>query len=357
MLGRGIDRFLPHPSSPALHERYVRNTIQYVELAEARSGSLSIPVPFSYVWGDALKEFDTFKPDVKLINLETSITTSNTYAIGKGIHYRMHPDNISCLTAAKIDCCALANNHVLDWGRSGLLETLSTLKRGSIQFAGAGHNIREAEAPAEIVIGDHQRLLVFSYGSESSGVPPSWRATATKPGIAVINDYSDRTVRTIQDSIETYKQPGDIAVISIHWGGNWGYEIPEARIRFARKLIRDARVDLIHGHSCHHVQGCEVYQNKLILYGCGDFIDDYEGIGGYQRYRADVGLMYFASLDVATGKLLTLQMVPTQINRFKVNRAQELESAWLQKTLNREGHAFGTRVELAANKTLELRWT
>lgn len=65
-------------------------------------------------------------PDFRIINLETSITTSEDWA-PKDIHYRMHPANIPCLTVAKVDCCVLANNHVLDWGRSGLVETLETL--------------------------------------------------------------------------------------------------------------------------------------------------------------------------------------------------------------------------------------
>lgn len=356
MLGRGIDRILPHPSLSGLHEGYVKNTRGYVELAEAKSGKIPMPVSYSYVWGEALKAFDTFKPDIKLINLETSITTSENFERGKGIHYRMHPDNIACLRAAQIDCCALANNHVLDWRKAGLIETLETLKKSSVRFAGAGHTIREAEAPAVFPIGDRHRLLVFSYGSQSSGIPVSWSATKSEPGIALLPDYSDLALQQVRDNIQDYKQPGDVVVVSIHWGGNWGYTIPNARIQFAHKLVSDADVDLIHGHSCHHVQGCEVYRNKLILYGCGDFLDDYEGIDGYEVYRGDLGLMYFASVNITTGDLVKLQMVPTRINRFKVNDASDLDLSWLKNTLNREGRTFGTRVELMPDNVLELKW-
>ena len=356
MLGRGIDRILPHPSDPVLHEPYVRNTIEYVKLAEASSGSIPKPVSWTYIWGDALTEFDRFHPHVKLINLETGITTCEDYERGKGIHYRMHPHNIACLTAAGIDCCALANNHVLDWGQSGLIETLDTLKQASTQYAGAGRTSREAEAPAVFSLGDRHRLLVFAYGGKTSGIPNRWAATPHQPGVNLLTDYSQQTVSHIHNTIQRFRQPGDRVVISIHWGSNWGFSIPQDRIQFAHQLIDDADVDLIHGHSSHHVQGIEVYRHKLILYGCGDFLDDYEGIEGYEIFRDDLGLMYCAGLNLSTGDLDRLQMVPTKVQRLRVNRASRTEVAWLMHTLNREGKGFGTRVKLMPDNTLKLAW-
>lgn len=82
---------------------------------------------FEYVWGASLAELDRAAPHVRVVNLETSVTKSDAYWRGKGIHYRMHPDNTRCLVVAGVDCCVLANNHVLDWGYSGLEETLETL--------------------------------------------------------------------------------------------------------------------------------------------------------------------------------------------------------------------------------------
>jgi len=71
----------------------------------------------------------------------------------------------------------------------------------------------------------------------------------------------------------------DLVVVSIHWGSNWGYGVHGDQVRFARRLI-DGGVDAIHGHSSHHPRPAEVYRGKLVLYGCGDCIDDYEGISG-----------------------------------------------------------------------------
>jgi poly-gamma-glutamate capsule biosynthesis protein CapA/YwtB (metallophosphatase superfamily) len=69
-------------------------------------------------------------------------------------------------------------------------------------------------------------------------------------------------------------------------------------------LINEAGVDIVHGHSSHHPKGIEVYKNRPILYGCGDFLNDYEGISGYQEYRDDLTLMYFPRMDAASGKLV-----------------------------------------------------
>ena len=131
MTGRGIDQVLAHPSDPLIHESYLKSARGYVKLAEAANGPIRQPVSFGYIWGDALAELNRAAPDVRLINLETSITASNHYWKGKGIHYRMNPQNIAGLTAADIDVCALANNHVLDWGYAGLRDTLESLQRAS----------------------------------------------------------------------------------------------------------------------------------------------------------------------------------------------------------------------------------
>ena len=268
----------------------------------------------------------------------------------------MNPENITCLTAAKIDYCSLANNHVLDWGYSGLIETIETLDKVNVKSAGAGSTLQEAEIPAVMEIKGKGRVLVFSYGVTTSGIPFSWAASDKKPGVNLLKDLSDKTVNSIKEKVEEIEQQGDIIVISIHWGGNWGYEVAPAQVKFAHQLIDEAGIDVIHGHSSHHVKGIEVYKDKLIIYGSGDFLNDYEGISGYESFRDDLGLMYFASVEPSSGKLLRLQMTPTQIKHFKVNRASAFDAQWLRDILNREGKKFGTRVKLNKDNTLTLQW-
>lgn len=356
MTGRGIDQILPHPGNPLIHEPYMKNAGGYVEIAERTNGPIQQPVSFSYIWGDALQELEKVAPDVRLINLETSITKSSDYWKGKDVHYRMHPENIPCIKAAKIDYCSLANNHVLDWGYAGLTETLETLKKANIKSAGAGQNLQEAESPAVIDVKGKGRVIVFSYGVQTSGMPPGWAATKDRPGVNLLKALSDKTVKQIKERVLRVKKQGDIVVTSIHWGSNWGYNVSPEETEFAYRLIDEAGVDVIHGHSSHHAKGVEVYKEKLIVYGCGDFLNDYEGIGGYEGFRDDLALMYFVSVDPSTGKLIHARMTPMQIKNFKLNRASMADALWLRDTLNREGKKIGTRVELSKDNTLILRW-
>lgn len=354
MTGRGIDQLLPHPNDPQLYEPYVRNAKRYIELGENINGVISKPVNFDYIWGDALAELEKATPDARIINLETSVTASNDFWADKGIHYRMHPNNVACLTSAKIDCCVLANNHVLDWGYNGLMDTLNTLQKVAICATGAGANLQEAQSPAILDVPSKGRILVISCGTSTSGIPDEWAAMAGRAGVYLLADLSHKTVAQIATSVQQSKRPGDVVIVSIHWGGNWGYHIPQEHIDFAHRLIDSAGVDILHGHSSHHPIGLEVYQEKLILYGCGDFLNDYEGIGGNERYRSDLTLMYFVHIAPATGKLVGLDMVPMQIKRFRLNRVSEEDARWLQRTLDEHSHQLNCRIELTSDQILRV---
>jgi len=251
MTGRGIDQILAHPGDPQLFEPYVRNAGEYVALAEAAHGRVPRKASDAYVWGEALTELDRRRPDVRIGNLETSITRRGAPWPGKGIHYRMHPANAGCLTVARFDVCTLANNHVLDFGVDGLLDTLDVLAAQGIGTAGAGRDEDGASAPAVVPLQPGSRLLVFAFGMPSSGVPVEWDASRHRPGIALVTDLSRETAARIGDRIRRTKRSQDVALVSVHWGDNWGYEVPDAHRRFAHWLV-DEGAALVHGHSSHH---------------------------------------------------------------------------------------------------------
>jgi poly-gamma-glutamate synthesis protein (capsule biosynthesis protein) len=354
MTGRGVDQVLPHPGDPRIQEPHIRNAEQYVQLAEQASGRIPRPVDFPYIWGDALQELATRRPDARIVNFETTITRSDDYWKGKGIHYRMHPDNVPCVTAASVDCCVLANNHVLDYRYEGLRETLDTLKTAGVRIAGAGRNRAEARAPAVIEVPSKGRVIVFGFGTETSGILPSWGATEDRPGVNLLTDLSDDTIDRIDDLVRSIKRPRDIVVASLHWGSNWGFAVPGEHVRFAHGLIR-AGVDIVHGHSSHHVRPIEIFEQRLILYGCGDLLDDYEGIPGYEEFRDDLALMFFPTVDLLTGRLLELYLTPMQIRNFRLNRASRADATWLRDTINRESRRFDCQVKLREDDRLELR--
>ncbi|MGE2722147.1 CapA family protein [Mycolicibacterium celeriflavum] len=353
MTGRGVDQILPHPGGPELRESVVSDARTYVRLAERAGGRIPAPVDFGWPWGEALGVLDELEPDVRLINLETSVTTSSEFAPGKAVHYRMHPDNLGCLNAVGPDVCALANNHVLDFGRRGLIETLRELSASGIRCAGAGLESDDAHRPARVPLSGGGHAVIASVGSPSSGIPRSWAAASGRPGVALLDDLSDATATTIAGRLVSDKRPGDVAIVSVHWGTNWGYDVGAGQIRFAHRLIDDG-VDVVHGHSSHHPRPIEVYRGKLILYGCGDTVDDYEGIAGYEAFRHELRLLYFASIERLGGCLTELKMVPMRMRRMRMEKATAQDAEWLRATAEKMSEPFGTRIDMAADGALTL---
>src|SRR6266699_715085 len=355
MTGRGIDQALPHSSNPILYEPCIRDAREYVDLAEKANGPIPRPVSFDYIWGDLLPELERAEVDLRIVNLETAITSAETAWPDKGIHYRMHPRNIACLSAARISACALANNHVLDWGYDGLVETVRILDAAYIEHAGAGHDAEEAMRPAVLDTAANGRVLFFSFGSTTSGIPHEWKATSISPGVNLLDDLSEATAARLCDQMRSYQQPDDLVVASLHWGSNWGYEIPREQIVFAHRLIEEG-VAIVHGHSSHHVKAIEVFRGRLVLYGCGDFLTDYEGISGYETFRGDLALMYLVELDSDSGELIAARLVPMRMRRFQLQRALAADARWLCDLLDKLGAKFNTRVKLQNDNSLELEW-
>jgi len=347
MTGRGMDQILPAPGDPRLWEQHAASARDYVALAEAASGPVPQPADWSWPWGDALEVLDELAPDLRIVNLETSITSSDDAQPAKAVLYRMHPGNVSCLTVASLDACTLANNHVMDFGVGGLEETLEVLARAGLGPVGAGRDEQQAWRPVVLTAGG-QRVVIWSVGSASSGVPHSWAAGPERAGVAFLDEHSDADA--FCERVRRVKQPGDIAVVSVHWGSNWGYRVPSAQVHFAHRLI-DSGVDVVHGHSSHHPRPIEVYRDRLVLYGCGDLINDYEGIGGHERFRSDLRLLYLARLDPA-GALDELQMVPLQSRQMRLRNATEQDVSWLHRVLRKASSRFGSRIDLAPNASL-----
>ena len=355
MTGRGIDQALPHSVSPILYEPYVRDAREYVAFAEKANGPIPRPLSFDYIWGDALCELERAEVDLRVANLETAVTSAETPWPEKGIHYRMHPQNIGCLRSAKISACALANNHLLDWGYDGLSETLKTLGTAGIAHAGAGNDSEEAMQPAVLNTAGNGRLLLFSFGSRSSGIPQDWKATGISPGVNLLDDLSEATAARVAHQMRAHQRTGDLIVASIHWGSNWGYEIPRDQITFAHRLIEEG-IAIVDGHSSHHVKAIEIFKERLILYGCGDFLTDYEGISGYEMFRGDLALMYLIELDSSSGELIAARLVPMRMQRFRLERASAGDAEWLCNLLNQLGAQFATQTHLEGDDSLTLHW-
>lgn len=349
MMGRGIDQIMVHPGDSVLYEQWARSAVHYVDLAEQRNGPIPRAVEPEYVWGDALEVLADAGVAARIINLETAVTDRGEPWPGKGIHYRMHPANLNAIVAAEVDCCVLANNHVLDWSYAGLAQTLDSTRQAELGTVGAGSDLDSATNPGMIDLASGSRIVVVAVGMRSSGIPASWAAGENHPGVAFANAPSDHAADAVADSVATVVEPGDLVIASIHWGPNWGYDIPGAHRRFAHRLVDKGGVHIIHGHSSHHPLGVEVYHGRLILYGCGDLINDYEGIQGHEEYRPHLGIVYLASVEPASGTLDALQLIPMRLRRFRLEHAPAGDVRWLAETLDSVSRRMGVGVETAGD--------
>ena len=337
MLGRGIDQRMPQHCDPAPEER--------------RCGPASQPFAASSPWGDALAWMEGYAAEHRIVNLETAITTASVGWPGKAVHFRTHPANVATLKAGAIDACTLANNHSLDYGYNGLSDTLRSLRQAGIATAGAGHAPHQAQAPAVMPMAGGGRVLLFAWAFTSSGVPPEWATRGNRPGIALLSGIDGGTVKWLARCIQRQRQPGDRVVVSLHWGGNWVPVIPEQHRWLARHLIDSAQVDVVYGHSSHHPLPQELYRGRLILYGCGDLLNDYEGLPPHAPWRSDLVCLYGLELDRHSGQLLSLELQPFTIHGLQLRPIAEadrtllehqmaLESLTPQWRCHRQGHGW-----------------
>lgn len=311
MLGRLIDQLFPTHVQEPIEAAHIANFVR--RNPELKSYSFQSP------WGNARPLF--LSSDLNLINLETSATTFSGKWPDKVFNYRMHPDNIASLKDAKIDYASCANNHSLDFCEAGLFETVKALKSAGIAFAGAGETREEATRPAVLELprkaeepsstAKSHEIHVYS----ASDHPHDWGRV---PSFHLI-DYSHETRSRLKSLLDSTNRPSHaLKIFSVHWGPNYSWQ-PSSNIRsLAHFLVDECGVNIIHGHSSHHVQGVEVYKHALIIYGCGDFVDDY-AIDG--EYRNDLSAIWRVHVEeTEDGKKLhpkMLEVFPTRIKRFQ----------------------------------------
>ena len=297
-----------------------------------------------YLWSKAQVPLAK-PPDLCLLNLETAVTRSiknPDIPLVKGINYHMHVDNFeSIFKGFPVDTphivVTLANNHGLDYGRQAFdQETLPLLTQSTspVRVVGCGHNFGEAARPVVVDTKANDRVEVFAFAAGCSGTPYDWWATDQRSGIVglpAIRKWEDvdEALYIIQRSLQLAPSSDarPLRIISIHWGPNWAMRGSEdkaqleARQQLAHRLIDECGVDLIYGHSSHHIRGIEVYHNRLILYGAGDIINDYEGFenSGEEKYNR-MGAVFVADFDPTTGEWQELYVVPMLMNQLRLER-------------------------------------
>jgi poly-gamma-glutamate capsule biosynthesis protein CapA/YwtB (metallophosphatase superfamily) len=290
------------------------------------------------VWGDVLPHLA--QADLRIVNLECALTTNlqQWTRTEKMFHFRADPEAVRVLQGARIDACALANNHILDYQEQGLLDTLRVLDASGIRHAGAGVNAEEAAVPAIIAVQGASpcRVALLSFTDNE----PDFAATAKHPGTNYLEiSLDEATLTRIANNIAQARAQGaDLVVFSNHWGANF-VERPSAEFRsFARRVI-ELGADIYHGHSAHICQGIEIYQGKTILYDTGNFIDDY---AIHPLLRNDRSCLF--KLMFEHGKLLRIELLPVSLNVARVALARGKELDAICARMEMLCAEFGTRL-------------
>ncbi len=234
-------------------------------------------------------EFNNYS--IVFANLEVPITYRGIVHPTKPYTFRLHPDNASHLRSMKLNVLSVANNHILDYGRDGMFDTLTFISGWGIKYSGAGKDLKEARTPA-IINSNGTNVLFLSYCERP---PADFYATESTPGTSPLK------LSSIIEDIEKYKTGENLVFISLHWGIEHN-DFPEKyQINLAHSII-DAGADGIIGHHPHVPQGIEIYNNKPILYSLGNAI-----VGFYNpNYTNNI----MTSLHYRNNKIQNIKIIP-----------------------------------------------
>lgn len=265
--------------------------------------------------------------DLFVLNLECCISERGTRwpDPSKPFFFRAPPAATKVLTRLGVDCVTLANNHALDYGPRGLLDTFEHLRSAGIAWAGAGATRDEARAPV-VLEANGLRLGVLG----CSDHPVDFAAEEGTPGIAYANLH--RGLDWLPAAIDALDV--DVVLVTPHWGPNM-IPRPLRYVRHAGAALRDAGATLIAGHSAHVFHGVQ----PPILYDLGDFIDDY---AVDSVLRNDLGLLFLVTLDERG--LIRVEGVPLKLAYCHTRLAHGQEAAWIRRRFRAACAELGTEV-------------
>ncbi|RYY26907.1 MAG: CapA family protein [Sphingomonadales bacterium] len=219
------------------------------------------------------------RADYTIVNLETPLTDMPRSPLadsGKDYLHWSHVDKAPArLAAYGVDAAGLANNHTLDFGQQGLLDTFASLNRYGITAFGAGRDADEAAAPLVRVlrVGNREVTIgvIASFERRASYVKHGFYAGADTPG----TNPTDTQAIAAQVKELRRRNPGILILSYAHWGSNYAWRSADQQTA-ARAMI-DAGVDVVVGHHGHMLQEVERYRDKWIIYGLGNFMFNANG--------------------------------------------------------------------------------
>jgi poly-gamma-glutamate capsule biosynthesis protein CapA/YwtB (metallophosphatase superfamily) len=278
--------------------------------------------------------------DLFVLNLECCISERGDPwpDPSKPFFFRAPPRAVELLVHLGVDCVTLANNHALDFGVTGLLDTLAYLADASIAAVGAGASLDEARAPV-VLEADGARLAVVA----ATDHPRAYAASAERPGVAFTEVTSGTVAPWLHEAVAA--ADADAVLVTIHWGPNM-VPAPLPYVRAAAAAVRDAGAGLVAGHSAHVFHGA----GDGILYDLGDFLDDY---AVDPALRNDLGLLF--NVKLVDGRPVRLEALPLRLDYCHTGRAEGEDAAWVRERFRAASLALGTEV-LGEEGRLVVEW-
>ncbi len=271
--------------------------------------------------GYAFRDFSLLKTaDIAMLNLECPVTLRGS-KIPKPFNFRMKPGFLHALPDAGVTLVNIANNHIFDYGREGLFDTISYLDSVGLKHVGAGRNAAEAYRP---VVLSRRGIRIGFLGFYGGGEAPA--AGSRSPGVAR-RDLA-RAVESIRllrslDSV-------DVVIVNLHWGTELATAPDPGQREFAHRLI-DAGADAVIGHHPHVLQGIERYGKGVIVYSLGNFL-----FGGNERSTYTTGLFEMRITRRATG----YRFLPVQVRNWRLSALSGTDSAAVLTNMSRLSSRF-----------------
>jgi hypothetical protein len=246
--------------------------------------------------------------DLFLVNLECPFTEGGE-KLPKNFNFRARPEFVNTLLAGSVDVVSLANNHLMDYGPQGLVDTLMTLEQARIPYFGAGRNMAEARRPAFLTVGGVRFAFIgyFFLGNRNIE-PPQVYATDTTPGVA--GHFSDVDVmeRMLREDIIAAKAKADVVLPFFHWGRESTYDPQPYQVRLTRAAI-DAGAAGVLGSHPHVLQAMELHQGAPAVYSLGNFV-----FGGHWNPRDKRSALFKARFS--PGGYLSSEIIPLRTDRY-----------------------------------------
>ncbi len=198
--------------------------------------------------------------DLAIVNLESPLTDHKIAIKKTGPALKAHKEMANFLKNSGFGLATLANNHILDYGPTGLFDTFSALNKANLDYVGAGKSLIEASKPYIYTCKEGKRLAILNFAENE------WSTTkGESPGAVGINPIANFY------EIHKAKQKADFVLVITH-GGHENFNLPSKEFKSLLRFFVSAGADAVINHHTHHISGYEVFNGKPIYYSLGNFL-------------------------------------------------------------------------------------